>query len=140
MEGVYKVSHGEGNRSRNIESFGYEVDNKKWVYNSSVDPEGRIIPSRSSTSSWKASFFIISVFLSSSFLYIFQTISITYILSPCFFSLISFKFVLLLLLLHQSVICLFFKFSWPNKNLSTCYFILYSSSLQWWPPKGQNNS
>ncbi|KAI9079590.1 hypothetical protein K1719_038417 [Acacia pycnantha] len=43
-----------------VESGGHEVDNMKWVYDSSVDHKGRI-PSRPSTGSWKASFFIIAI-------------------------------------------------------------------------------
>ncbi|KAI4356533.1 hypothetical protein L6164_000550 [Bauhinia variegata] len=37
-----------------------EVDETKWVYDSSVDHKGRI-PLRASTGSWKASFFIIAI-------------------------------------------------------------------------------
>ncbi|KAK4270380.1 hypothetical protein QN277_023418 [Acacia crassicarpa] len=43
-----------------VESGGHEVDNMKWVYDSSVDHKGRI-PSRPSTGSWRASFFIIAI-------------------------------------------------------------------------------
>ncbi|XP_028772953.1 protein NRT1/ PTR FAMILY 5.6-like, partial [Neltuma alba] len=50
----------EKKKAMEIEGGGVEVDETKWVYDSSLDHKGRL-PLRASTGSWKAALFIIAI-------------------------------------------------------------------------------
>lgn len=95
-----------------------EVDGEKWVYDSSIDNEGRT-PLRASTGAWKASLFIIGM----DFLRIISSYAAAAVPPFLLFSLV----VIVILLFHSSKLCLFislYNSCWRNCHIRLILFEL----------------